>query len=305
MPAGDLRATLLRLTGAGRSRANPVEAKVQSVEARENYGLERLVISPGFTGAEPIPALFTHPLDGGPWPAVLYCHAHGGRYPLGKSELIDGRPSLQNPPYAQMLAENGIAALCLDMPCFENRQQPGESHRAKELLWQGKTLFGLMLDELAAGIDYLQSREDVPSDRIATAGLSMGCTHAWWLAALDDRVRAVASLCCLADIRTLVEAGTHDNHALYMVVPGLVDACDTGDVAALIAPRPHLSCVGMKDELTPPAAVEKVDKTLRAAYAAAGAPENWTLVVEPDSGHAETPLMRQRVTDFLVTQLRV
>ncbi len=305
MPEEDLRATLRRLTGAGRPRVNPVGAKVQSAEVREGYRLERLVITPGFADAESIPALFTHPAGGGPWPSVLYCHAHGGRYPLGKCELIDGRSSLQNPPYAQMLAEKGIAALCLDMPCFEDRQQPGESHRAKALLWRGETLFGLMMDELAAGIDYLQSREDVLSDRIATAGLSMGCTHAWWLAALDDRVRAVASLCCLADIGMLVEAGTHDNHALYMVVPGLVDACDTGDIAALIAPRSHLSCVGMKDELTPPAAVEKVDRTLKAAYAAAGASENWTLVVEPDSGHAETALMRQRVTDFLVAQLKV
>ena len=62
-----------------------------------------------------MPALFTRPLEAaGPLPVVLYHHAHGGDYSLGKSELIEGRSALQRPPYAEPLAGRGIAALCID-----------------------------------------------------------------------------------------------------------------------------------------------------------------------------------------------
>jgi dipeptidyl aminopeptidase/acylaminoacyl peptidase len=50
-----------------------------------------------------------------------------------------------------------------------------------------------MLGDLAAGLDALAADPDVDAGtRIGAMGLSMGATHAYWLAALDDRVAAVA-----------------------------------------------------------------------------------------------------------------
>ena len=35
---------------------------------------------------------FLAPDGAGPFPAVLYCHAHGGNYDLGRRELTEKRP---------------------------------------------------------------------------------------------------------------------------------------------------------------------------------------------------------------------
>ena len=35
---------------------------------------------------------------------MLYCHAHGNRFDIGKEELVAGRPALASPPYAEALA---------------------------------------------------------------------------------------------------------------------------------------------------------------------------------------------------------
>lgn len=252
---------------------------------------------------EPISALFIRPQSAGPYPAVLYIHAHGHRYAIGAEELLDGRPALPCGAYAPDLAASGMAALCLDLPCFGARQHHSESALAKRLLWQGDTLFGVMLRELAGALDYLATRADVDATRIGALGLSMGATLAWWLAALDERVRAVAELCCLAEMARLIERGAHDLHGLYLTVPGLAAHHTTQDIAALIAPRPHLCAIGRLDPLTPEAAVDPLLDHLRGVYSAMGAADAFETVIEHDSGHVETPKMRRAVLTFLQRHL--
>ncbi len=48
-------------------------------------------------------------------------------------------------------------------------------------------MWGLMVYDSIKAIDYLQTRDDIDPRRIATLGMSMGSTMAWWLAALDER----------------------------------------------------------------------------------------------------------------------
>ena len=46
---------------------------------------------------EPVPGVFLQPLQAKvPFPAVLYNHAHGGDYTLGKTELLEGRDALRH-----------------------------------------------------------------------------------------------------------------------------------------------------------------------------------------------------------------
>lgn len=204
--------------------------------------------------------------------------------------------------YGPALARRGIASLCIDLPCFGERAC-SESSLAKKLLWHGDTLFGMMLRELAGALDYLCVREDIAADRIATLGLSMGATTAWWLAALDERVCAVAELCCFADLATLIARDGHDLHGIYMTVPGLVQRFSTADIARLIVPRPHLCTIGECDPLTPSQAVSKVTSELAQRYVEAGRPHAWQLLVEKNSGHVETKRMREAVLAFLAAEL--
>jgi pimeloyl-ACP methyl ester carboxylesterase len=63
-----------------------------------------------------------------------------------------------------------------------------------------------MLGDLMAGLDALGPIR-TSTGAIAAMGLSMGATHAYWLAALDDRVAAVAHLCAFADMGPLIAGG--------------------------------------------------------------------------------------------------
>ena len=246
-----------------------------------------------------LPGLFVRPPGPGPFPTVLYCHAHGHDHALGKGELVGPRRSLPSGPWGPALAARGIASLSIDQPGFGERRGQSESSLAKRYLWWGDTLFGAMLRELASALDWLGAHPEVDASRVATLGLSMGCTTAWWLGALDGRVAAVAGLCCLADVGELVRTGAHELHGIYLTVPGLLARTSTAEIAGLVAPRPQLVAVGEADPLTPPVALAAALGPLRAAYADAGAPRALEVVREPGGGHRETPRMRAETLGFL------
>ncbi|NCO85541.1 MAG: prolyl oligopeptidase family serine peptidase [Rhodobacterales bacterium] len=252
----------------------------------------------GRPGGESVAAWFLHPRESGQRVgAVLYCHAHGNRYDIGRAEFLSSRPALQS-AWAPALAALGLAALCLEMPCFGDRAHPGEAALSKALLWRGETLFGQMLAEQIAGIDFLASQPDIDPDRIGALGLSMGGTLAWWLAALDTRLRATVQMCAFADMAGLIARGANDVHGAYMTVPGLLRLTTTGALAGLAAPRAQMVCLGLADPGTPADCVATARRDMDAAYAAAAAPPPvW--VIDPDSGHVETPAMRTAATAFL------
>jgi AcrR family transcriptional regulator len=176
---------------------------------------------------------------------------------------------------------------------------PDKSALAKALLWRGTTLMGLMLADLLAAFEYLAARPDVDTTRIATFGLSMGATHAYFLAVLEPRVARAAHLCAYADLDSLIETGAHDLHGHYMTVPGLLAATSTGRIAGMVAPRPQLICTGDHDPLTPPDAVDTAYRQTRAAYETADAATALTRLSQPETGHEETPQMRRAVLEFL------
>lgn len=240
------------------------------------------------------------PLAADHFPAVLVIHAHGGRYHIGADELMQGRPALAGPP-GPALARMGVASLCLDLPCFGVRQEPGESARAKAALWQGRSLAGQMMGESRAALDWLAAQPGVDAGRLGVFGISMGCTLGYWLAAVEPRVRALVQECCLADFAALIETGAHEGHGIYLTVPGLLPVAANGEIAGMVAPRAQFIGLGDLDPLTPPHAADIALAQVRAAYARTGG----RLVVhrEPAAGHQETPEMRAAALAFLAAEL--
>jgi dienelactone hydrolase len=168
----------------------------------------------------------------------------------------------------------------------------------RETLWRGQTLWGLMVYDSIKALDYLTSRQDVDAARLGTLGLSMGSTMAWWLAALDERVKVCIDLCCMSDFQALIAHRSLEGHGLYYFVPGLLKHFTSAQINALIAPRAHLSLAGIYDPLTPPDGLDRIDAELREVYAGAGAPEAWRLS-RHGTGHMETAAMRVEVVGFL------
>jgi dienelactone hydrolase len=159
-------------------------------------------------------------------------------------------------------------------------------------------MWGMMVYDSLRAIDYLVSRSDVDPGRLGTMGLSMGSTMAWWVAALDTRIKVCVDICCLTDFQALIETRGLDGHGIYYYVPGLLKHFTTAQINALMAPRPHLSLAGEFDPLTPPAGLDRIDAELRGVYQREGAPEAWRLS-RYRIGHFETAAMRVETLSFL------
>ena len=75
--------------------------RTRKKEKHEGYTLEHLLLD--LNGIEPVPALLLLPEKRAEKaPGLLYIHAHGGTYGLGKEELVKGRDVL--PAYAPVCA---------------------------------------------------------------------------------------------------------------------------------------------------------------------------------------------------------
>lgn len=291
------RELLYSLLGDLPDRDRPISVETVRVEERPHYVLETLHLD--LNGIEAVPAYFARPKGlAGPAPAVVFNHSHGGKYDLGKREFVEETPALQSPPYAEQLARLGYCGLAIDHWNFGERRGRSESELFKELLWHGKVLWGLMVYDSLRAVDYVVSRPEVDAARLATLGLSMGSTMAWWLAALDERIRVCVDICCLTDFHSLIETRGLDGHGIYYYVPGLLKHMTTSDINALIAPRAHLALAGNYDRLTPPQGLDRVDADLKDVYAKMGVPERWQLL-RYDTGHFETAHGRAAVVAFL------
>ena len=296
------REDLYALLGDLPDRQRRLGARLIGEEERDGYLLETLELD--LNGFEPVPALLAKPKKlQGKAPAVLFNHSHSGDYPMGKREFIEGRNTLQDPPYAKLLTDLGYVGLCIDAWVFGERSHTGEMDMFKAMLWQGHVLWGMMVYDSIRALDYLVSRPDVDASRIATLGLSMGSTMAWWLAALDERITVTVDICCLTEFHTLLREKGLGGHGIYYYVPDLLKHFTTADINALIAPRAHLSLAGTRDKLTPVAGLDIIDTELKRVYAEHGAPEKWRLI-RYDEGHKETAAGRREIMDFLKAHLR-
>jgi hypothetical protein len=282
-------------------RDRKVGAQLVSTEDRGTYTLEKLVLD--LNGEEPAPAFFAKPKGAtGKRPTVLFNHSHGGGYTIGKTEFIEGREYLGKPAYAEFLTSLGYNALCFDAWIFGERSGRPELDMYKDMIWHGRVLWGMMVYDSLKAVDYLATRPDVDTMRLATVGMSMGSSTAQWVGALDPRLKVVVDICCLTDWHTLVEVGGLKGHGIYYYVPDLLNHFSAAQMNALIAPRAHLALAGNLDALTPAAGLERIDRELKTAYASMGKPGNWKLS-RYDVAHQETPGMREEIRRWLTAKL--
>jgi hypothetical protein len=170
------------------------------------------------------------------------------------------------------------------------------------MLWRGRVLWGMMMYDEVQAISYLASRAEVDPARIGAFGLSMGSTKAWWLAALEPRVKLCVDLCCLTDYEELIKIDNLKGHGIYYYVPRLLKHFQAHDINELIVPRPHLSLNGRQDRLTPPAGVERIRDHLLPLYRRYGRELDCRIELF-DCAHEETPEMRKLVLQWFDNHL--
>jgi acetyl esterase/lipase len=291
------RRELYELMGDLPERHRPVTSQKRGEETRDGYVLETWELD--LNGFEPVPAYVARPREpAGRRPAVLFNHSHGGGYKIGRQEFVEGRSYLQPVPYAKVFTDLGYVGLSIDHWVFGERSHTTEADMFKAMLWQGQVMWGMMVYDSLRAVDWLVERPDVDASRIGTLGISMGSTMAWWLAALDERVKVTVDICCLTDFHTLLAQRGLSGHGVYYYVPRLLKHFTTSEINALIAPRAHLGLAGLQDKLTPVEGLDIIDRELTRVYAEAGHPERWKLL-RYDVGHQETPEGRQEIIAFL------
>ena len=291
-----IRAQLWKLLGNLPARPKLPQVKIHSRVDRGGYFVERFEFDNGAGACVPgyllLPKSQTKPA-----PAVLYCHWHAGDYALGKEELFRAKHLPEAPGPA--LARRGFVVLGIDAYCFgeRNRRGPGgrsergsavEWSEAKLNLWLGRTLWGMMLRDELIALDCLRRRPEVDAKRIGVLGMSMGATKAWWLMALDERIRTCVSICCLTRYQSLIQSRLLSAHGIYYFVPGLLNYFDTEAVVALLAPRPGLFLNGDQDPTSPAVGIRTIESIARRVYRLYRRPNGFRNVVYPRQGHVCT-----------------
>jgi hypothetical protein len=154
--------------------------------------------------------------------AVLALHGHGG----SGEDVVRGRGLYW---YGRALAEMGYVVMAPDIG----------SHTLQHTNW---TLMGERVWDALVCLDYLETRPEVDRDRLAVAGLSLGGETTMYVAALDERLKAVCSSGWLTTI-----ANMKQGHCPCWQIPGLEARYDFADLFACVAPRLLVLEVGEKE----------------------------------------------------------
>ncbi len=303
------RETLLKLLGDMPPRPDPKRVEVVSREDHDGYVLERFKFHNGVDAVVPGILLIPTGLKK-PAPAIVGMHGHGS----SKESVCtaEGHGQYIGP----MLARRGYVVAAIDAYFNGERigQGPGgnrddkqgqENSLFKLNLWLGRTLWGMMLRDEQCLIDYLQTREEVDGDRIGATGMSMGCTRAWWLAAIDERIKVVVGVACFTRYTELIQHGDLRRHGIYYFVPGVLNHFDTEAIYALVAPRPMLMLTGDQDGGAPLDGIEVLERKLKEVYTLYGHPERFRSVVYEETGHEYLPEMKAEMRAWFEKYLPV
>src|SRR5690606_16564202 len=144
-------------------------------------------------------------------------------------------------------------------------------------------------------VDYLLSRKEVDVNRIGITGRSGGGTQSAYIAAFDERIKAVAPECYITSFKRLLESiGPQD--AEQNLPGGLSLGIDHGDLLMVRAPKPALMITTTGDFFSIQGARETAVEVSR-MYKAFNAGDNFGMC-EDDAGHAPTTKNREALYEF-------
>ncbi|QEG42924.1 alpha/beta hydrolase family protein [Roseimaritima ulvae] len=225
------------------------------------------------------------PADQGddPLPAVLYVCGHG--------RVVEDGVSLGNKAHYQhhgaWFARNGYVCLVIDT--IQLGELEGIHHGTyRERMWwwnnRGYTPAGVEAWNGVRALDYLQSRPEVDGQRIGVTGRSGGGAYSWWLAAIDQRIRAAVPVAGITSLKNHVVDDCVEGHCDCMFMVNTY-RWDFPMVAALVAPRPLLISNTDRDGIFPLDGVVDVHAKVRRIYELYDAPKNLGLHITSGPHH--------------------
>ncbi|HEU0010306.1 MAG TPA: CocE/NonD family hydrolase, partial [Verrucomicrobiae bacterium] len=229
-----------------------------------------------------------------PAPTILYLSGHGPVISNGVS--FGNKVAYQH--HGAWFARHGYACLIVDS--LQLGEILGLHHGTyREGLWwwnsRGYTPAGVEAWNCVRALDYLETRPEVDKTRFGVTGRSGGGAYSWWIAALDDRIKAAAPVAGITDLHNHVVDGTVEGHCDCMFTVNTW-RWDYPQVAALVAPRPLLIVNTDADSIFPLDGVQRLHAMIRRIYALHRAADKLGLVIGPgphkDTQDLQVPVLR-------------
>jgi pimeloyl-ACP methyl ester carboxylesterase len=233
-------------------------------------------------------------------PAMLCLHQ---TIKIGKDEPagLGGNPNLH---YAKELAERGYVCLVPDYPYLgENTFDPYQHGYAS------CTMKGIVNHMRA--VDVLQSLPEVAKDRIGSIGHSLGGHNTLFVAAFDDRIKAMVTSCGFTKASKYYN-GDLKGWAGVRYMP-LIEKqyrndprqlpFDFPDILVALAPRPLFINAPLHDSNFEVSGVRDCEAVARPVYARVFRAEDKLVAKYPDAGHEFPALVRQAAYTFLARWL--
>jgi len=166
---------------------------------------------------------------------------------------------------------------------------------------RGYTPAGVEVWNGIRGLDLLSQMNEVDSSKLGVTGISGGGALTWYIAAIDERIKAAATVCGNSTLEAQICTRTIDGHCDCMM-PVNTYLRDFHDIGALIAPRPLFIAQADRDGLNTIESATEVYESLKNFYSYFGADKNIEFISTP-GGHSYHPDSRKAIFSFFINHL--
>lgn len=283
------RAGLLKMLWHDRKLpSTPPPARITHRSEHRGYRIENIVI-------ESAPGLYSTgnlylPRTGSPpFPVILYQCGHANKNYYKR--------------HGVWFAQNGIASFVLDN--IEMGEAEFTHHGVYSNAWfhwysRGFSPLAAELLNARRAVDYLASRKDLDPGRIGATGRSGGGMTTFFLAAIDERIRASAPVSGTLSTHQWVKKRLTFAHCDCQY-PANTYGMLYSEAGALIAPRAHLQANADADPGFPMEAFDDLIAKMRGIYSLYGAAGSLLTAITP-GGHSDTEAIRVPVYSFFLKE---
>ena len=300
-----IKETLLDVVGPFPEKT-PLNAKITQIVYKDDFRVEHIVFEsqPGFyvTSSLFIPVGLKKRSKA---PVVIYCSGH----------TVEGYRSEVYQHVILNLVKKGFIVFAFDPVGQGERLEYYDPLTKKSLVggptrehsYPGSQAFIIgssqaryMIWDGIRAVDYLLTRKEVDPSRIGITGRSGGGTQSSYIAAMDDRIYAVAPECYITNYTRLFQSiGNQDAEQNFF--NGIIQGLDHPDLLLVRAPKPALMITTTRDMFSIQGARE-TEKEVSGIYKAYGKEDDFGRV-EDDFPHASTKKNREAMYAFFQKHL--
>ena len=257
------------------------EAQIEETVESPDHRRQSVILRAPGVAELPIYLLTPKAARDGARPGILALHGHG---PFGHDAVVGIDSTAEraqnietaNYDFGLELVRQGYVVVAPCFTPFGRRLDSSEAYRGNDacavafvrMQLLGRNLMSENLRDALWALEFLTRHSAVDTDRIGCVGLSYGGRMTMLAAAVEPRIR-VAVISGALNVMQERIGGRYSCGA--QVIPGLLEFGDVPEIAGLIAPRPALWEVGLRDGLMVkewiPRAWDRIQRVYRALEA--------------------------------------